>query len=44
MMKVAQFLATIPEALPADLAEKLRTLQAHAPPMGAAFRSEKTGA
>lgn len=37
MMKVAQFLATIPEALPADLAEKLRALQAHAPPMGAAF-------
>ncbi len=37
MMKVAQFLATIPEALPADLAEKLRTLQAHAPPMGASF-------
>ncbi len=37
MMKVAQFLATIPEALPPDLAEKLRTLQANAPPMGSAF-------
>lgn len=37
MMKVAQFLATIPEALPPDLAEKLRTLQSNAPPMGAAF-------
>lgn len=41
MMKVAQFLATIPEALPADLAEKLRTLQANAPPMGAAFVSRR---
>ncbi len=37
MMKVAQFLATIPEALPADFAAKLQTLQSNAPPMGAAF-------
>ncbi|MGE3244824.1 MAG: ABC1 kinase family protein [Beijerinckiaceae bacterium] len=37
LMKVAQFLATIPEALPADFAEKLQTLQSNAPPMGAAF-------
>lgn len=37
LMKVAQFMATIPEALPADLAEKLQTLQSNAPPMGAAF-------
>ncbi len=37
LMKVAQFLATIPEALPADFAAKLQTLQSNAPPMGAAF-------
>ena len=37
MMKVAQLLATIPDALPADYAEQLMKLQSHAPPMGAAF-------
>ncbi|HEY1736460.1 MAG TPA: AarF/UbiB family protein, partial [Methylovirgula sp.] len=37
LMKVAQMLATIPEALPAEYAESLAKLQAHAPPMGAAF-------
>lgn len=37
MMKVAQLLATIPDALPSDYAEQLMTLQSHAPPMGAAF-------
>lgn len=37
LMKVAQFLATIPEALPDDFAEKLQSLQSSAPPMGAAF-------
>ncbi|HYC26227.1 MAG TPA: AarF/ABC1/UbiB kinase family protein [Roseiarcus sp.] len=37
LMKVAQLLATIPEALPADYAEALMKLQAQAPPMGAAF-------
>jgi predicted unusual protein kinase regulating ubiquinone biosynthesis (AarF/ABC1/UbiB family) len=37
MMKVAQLLATIPEALPADYAEQLMSLQSQAPPMGAAF-------
>ena len=37
MMKVAQWLATIPEALPSDYAEQLMSLQSHAPPMGAAF-------
>ncbi|MBM3607702.1 MAG: AarF/ABC1/UbiB kinase family protein [Alphaproteobacteria bacterium] len=37
LMKVAQFMATIPEALPEGLAEKLQTLQSNAPPMGAAF-------
>jgi predicted unusual protein kinase regulating ubiquinone biosynthesis (AarF/ABC1/UbiB family) len=37
LMKAAQFLATIPEALPADYAEALATLQSEAPPMGAGF-------
>ena len=37
MMKVAQLLATIPEALPANYAEELMSLQSQAPPMGAAF-------
>ena len=37
MMKVAQFLTTIPEALPADYANELIRLQSQAPPMGAGF-------
>src|SRR5579883_2901332 len=37
LMKIAQMLATIPEALPPDYAEELMRLQAEAPPMGAAF-------
>ena len=37
LMKVAQMMATIPEALPADYAEQLISLQSQAPPMGAAF-------
>ena len=37
MMKVAQMLATIPDALPADYANELISLQTQAPPMGAAF-------
>ncbi|HXW19015.1 MAG TPA: AarF/UbiB family protein [Roseiarcus sp.] len=37
LMKVAQLLATIPDALPADYADALMKLQAQAPPMGAAF-------
>ncbi len=37
MMKVAQMMATIPDALPADYASQLMTLQTQAPPMGAAF-------
>ncbi|MGB8277163.1 MAG: AarF/UbiB family protein [Methylovirgula sp.] len=37
LMKVAQMLATIPDALPAEYAESLARLQAQAPPMGAAF-------
>jgi len=37
MMKVAQLLATIPDALPADYSQQLMKLQSQAPPMGAAF-------
>jgi predicted unusual protein kinase regulating ubiquinone biosynthesis (AarF/ABC1/UbiB family) len=37
MMKVAQLLATIPEALPAEYASALGQLQSHAPPMGWSF-------
>jgi predicted unusual protein kinase regulating ubiquinone biosynthesis (AarF/ABC1/UbiB family) len=37
MMKVAQLMATIPDALPADYASELMRLQSQAPPMGAAF-------
>jgi len=37
MMKVAQLLATIPDALPADYANELIRLQSQAPPMGAGF-------
>jgi predicted unusual protein kinase regulating ubiquinone biosynthesis (AarF/ABC1/UbiB family) len=37
IMKVAQLLATIPEALPAEYATELAQLQSQAPPMGPAF-------
>jgi len=37
MMKVAQLLTTIPEALPADYADELIRLQSQAPPMGSGF-------
>jgi predicted unusual protein kinase regulating ubiquinone biosynthesis (AarF/ABC1/UbiB family) len=37
MMKVAQFLSTVPDALPPEYAAELAQLQANAPPMGAAF-------
>ena len=37
MMKVAQILTTIPDALPADYAGELIRLQSQAPPMGAGF-------
>ncbi len=37
IMKVAQLLATIPDALPPEYAEELQALQSEAPPMGAAF-------
>ncbi|WP_191058374.1 ABC1 kinase family protein [Geminicoccus harenae] len=37
LMKVAQMLATIPDALPPEYAEELAKLQASAPPMGKPF-------
>lgn len=37
MMKVAQFLTTVPDALPADYAAELIRLQSQAPAMGSAF-------
>src|ERR1041385_5743853 len=37
IMKVAQLLATIPEALPPEYIEQLSKLQSQAPPMGWAF-------
>lgn len=37
VMKVAQFLATIPDALPKDYADELLTLQSQAPAMGPPF-------
>jgi len=37
IMKVAQMMATIPEAVPADYAAELMKLQSQAPPMGWAF-------
>ena len=37
LMKVAQMLTTIPDAVPADFAAELTKLQSQAPPMGAAF-------
>jgi predicted unusual protein kinase regulating ubiquinone biosynthesis (AarF/ABC1/UbiB family) len=37
IMKVAQLLATIPEALPAEYAAELGQLQSQAPPMGPSF-------
>ena len=37
LVKVAQMLATIPDALPREYADQMRQLQANAPPMGWAF-------
>jgi predicted unusual protein kinase regulating ubiquinone biosynthesis (AarF/ABC1/UbiB family) len=37
MMKVAQFLSTVPDALPPEYAAQLAELQANAPPMGWPF-------
>jgi predicted unusual protein kinase regulating ubiquinone biosynthesis (AarF/ABC1/UbiB family) len=44
LMKVAQFLSTVPDALPAEYAEELAQLQANAPPMGWAFVRRRMGA
>src|SRR5271169_3460880 len=37
LMKVAQFLSTVPDALPAEYAEELAQLQSNAPAMGWSF-------
>jgi predicted unusual protein kinase regulating ubiquinone biosynthesis (AarF/ABC1/UbiB family) len=37
LMKVAQFLSTVPDALPEEYAAQLATLQSNAPPMGWPF-------
>ncbi len=37
LMKVAQFLSSVPDALPAEYAAELAQLQSNAPPMGWAF-------
>ena len=37
LMKVAQFLSTVPDALPEEYAQQLAELQANAPPMGWPF-------
>jgi predicted unusual protein kinase regulating ubiquinone biosynthesis (AarF/ABC1/UbiB family) len=44
LMKVAQLLATIPEALPKEYAEELRHLQTNAPPMGWTFVKRRMAA
>ena len=44
LMKVAQFLSTIPEALPAEYARELMQLQSAAPAMGPAFARRRMAA
>lgn len=44
MMKVAQLLATIPDALPPEYANELMKLQSNAPPMGWAFVKRRMNA
>ncbi len=44
IMKVAQLLATIPDALPAEYAGELMKLQSQAPPMGWAFVKRRMSA
>ncbi len=44
IMKVAQLLATIPDALPAEYATELTKLQSEAPPMGWAFVKRRMSA
>jgi len=43
LMKVAQFLSTVPDALPAEYAAELAQLQANAPSMGWAFVRRRMG-
>ncbi len=44
LMKVAQLLSTIPEALPAEYARELAQLQSAAPPMGPGFAKRRMAA
>ena len=44
IMKVAQLLATIPDAVPAEYATELMKLQSQAPPMGWAFVKRRMSA
>jgi predicted unusual protein kinase regulating ubiquinone biosynthesis (AarF/ABC1/UbiB family) len=44
IMKVAQLMATIPDALPSEYAAELMKLQSEAPPMGWAFVKRRMGA
>lgn len=44
LMKVAQMLATIPDAIPAEWAAQLAQLQSNAPPMGRAFVKRRMAA
>jgi len=44
LMKIAQLLSTIPDALPPEYAEELAKLQAEAPPMGWAFVKRRMAA
>ena len=44
LMKVAQLLATIPDAVPKEYADELRQLQANAPPMGWPFVKRRMAA
>jgi predicted unusual protein kinase regulating ubiquinone biosynthesis (AarF/ABC1/UbiB family) len=43
LMKVAQFLSSVPDALPAEYADELSQLQANAPAMGWAFVRRRMG-
>jgi predicted unusual protein kinase regulating ubiquinone biosynthesis (AarF/ABC1/UbiB family) len=43
LMKVAQFLSTVPDALPEEYAAELAHLQSNAPAMGAAFVRRRMG-
>ena len=44
IMKVAQLMATIPDAVPSEYAAELMKLQSHAPPMGWAFVKRRMSA